>query len=1283
MASVSSSSSVAQERVGDDLGLALLLEWLEAAHDYRFTPRDRDRALMLAACAGELPLDRLAGCLASLLVRNPEGFEPFQRHFAEFLEHSRSMLEELRLAHQQTVAPGKPRDPAHPPGDGNRATGRPAAAPAGDEADPFPHCLDPAPDPRGHPDERPLVRLRNIPWPQHIPNPNAVSLIEPPEDQGTVVPEGEPGIPQLFFFSDVCPGLGRTLPDDAVRETGDALGYFSTQNPKRELDVQRTIERTIDRGVPELRFLPRREVCRVLLLEDTEMEDRLWNRAASELATGLEALGLTVHHATFSDGPSVFQLPGALHSQLLEDWDEDRAHLLLLIVSDGQRVYGEPHREVLEDIATWPQTAWLHPREKRFWDDAPRHLQRLGIPVFEATPGGVREMAEHLASELGTQPRYPASRTDFRVESILGDPITMDWVSVLAVFPVIPPGLAEQIRLSCFPELPSNRVGRIAALPQTFQQADGFRLDSEVRSQLLEHLRSRPHASVGKWVGEASALFRQRALFLRGNQSAAAPFADLCAVAAPLVDPGFPAADLTRFADSCSSLGTTNKGLARFGHRFLLPLSNGSALDHLPRDLARRLGETFSLPQRLPLPPTFRIIPGGEFWMGDPTSEGYEDERPRHRVFVSEFAMDSFPVTGERWSAIAGWARQHGYELGGNAKARDPRHPVTDVSWFDAIKWCNALSEMEGRRPVYYEDAGKKRVLKSGQPNLGIECVDFEASGYRLPTEAEWEKAARGGLDGQHFPWPSEGPGYEKQATSKHANYDQKEGGTTPVGAYPANGFGLFDMAGNVWEWVWDWFDSKWYSSKAASARDGTGPAMGALRVSRGGGWFYSAGFMRCSFRSRFVPDYRYDRYSYLGFRVALGQAGWEAEAGGGGSQARRDDERDDRSRPPAAWGLCRVRLASVTGAAWSLSTGGGSPSASPAPPSFSETIFPAGSLSLRAEAPGFQRIEWEGEVRADTASDLAVGLRRAVPGDFVPIPAGTFLMGDPTSKGSSDERPRHRVWVSKFWMNRFLVTGEQWRKVVDWGKRNGYDLPQAESASGLRQPVRSVSWWDAVLWCNAYSEMEGRRPAYWADAALTKPLRDKVDALSASQVEWLGEGFRLPTEAEWEKAARGGLEGHHYPWKSDGADYNRFASAAHANYDASKKRGTTPVDAYPPNEFGLHDMAGNLWQWVWDAYEDRWYDRPEAWAHDVRGPGEGSFRVSRGGCWISSARDLRCSYRGRGEPDYRGIRISNLGFRVALGQAGLVEPEAGPADAEAGEARRDDAPSGRSGRSP
>ena len=263
-------------------------------------------------------------------------------------------------------------------------------------------------------------------------------------------------------------------------------------------------------------------------------------------------------------------------------------------------------------------------------------------------------------------------------------------------------------------------------------------------------------------------------------------------------------------------------------------------------------------------------IPGGEFMMGDSVNEGFSNEFPTHLVSVGEFYLWRTEVTWAQWQEAWNWSQREGrgYDFGAGERGStsdysalpdtpaNNQHPVTGITWLEMLKWCNARSRMDGYTPCYYSDAGFTKELIAGTPEVH---VNWSANGYRLPTEAEWEFAARGGLPGKSHPW---GQGLERWKANYYDSADPF-GGTTPVGYYSGsqtpsgpdmkNGYGLSDMAGNVWEWCWDWLGP--YSG--AVQTNPRGAATGTDRVIRGGAWDGVVTVLRCAYRDGSTPELR------------------------------------------------------------------------------------------------------------------------------------------------------------------------------------------------------------------------------------------------------------------------------------------------------------------------------------------------------------------------------------------------------------------------------------------
>lgn len=232
-----------------------------------------------------------------------------------------------------------------------------------------------------------------------------------------------------------------------------------------------------------------------------------------------------------------------------------------------------------------------------------------------------------------------------------------------------------------------------------------------------------------------------------------------------------------------------------------------------------------------------RLVPAGEYLLGSPPGEPgrYWDEGPQHRVRLTAFYITTTEITNAWYGRFL---RETGHQPPLYWRDRNlnaPEQPVVGVTWYDALAFARWLSKI------------------TGEP-------------YRLPTEAEWEAAARGGLVGQPYPWGAEPPA---AGGRYRANYNPKPYAadgyayTAPVGSFPPNGYGLYDMAGNVAEWCLDWYSPDAYTYR--SGADPAGPPTGTAKVVRGGSWYSSARELRCAARQAWPPP---SADGFIGFRL-------------------------------------------------------------------------------------------------------------------------------------------------------------------------------------------------------------------------------------------------------------------------------------------------------------------------------------------------------------------------------------------------------------------------------
>ncbi len=455
---------------------------------------------------------------------------------------------------------------------------------------------------------------------------------------------------------------------------------------------------------------------------------------------------------------------------------------------------------------------------------------------------------------------------------------------------------------------------------------------------------------------------------------------------------------------------------------------------------------------------------------------------------------------------------------------------------------------------------------------------------------------------------------------------------TMPAGTFSPNRFGLHDVHGNVWEWVQDCRNRDYAGAPADGSARETGSCT--FRMVRGGSWQNDPMFLRSACRNPYNAKFR---RHIIGFRVARALGSTDLIQGPGSTQRGASSRSQGQEAPFPTPELVEETLtptrtmpsdadadeaaadADEAAADSSETTESPSPSVEPA----EEALTPTRDLSSDAGLPPLRAIR-----EGDTVQDCA-----SCP-EMVVVPAGEFLMGSPDSERGrfSGEGPVHRVTIgAPFAVGVHEVTFEEWDTCAREGGCGGY-RPRDEGWGRGGRPVINVSWDDA-----------------------------------RSYVEWLsgktGEGYRLLSESEWEYVARAGTR---TPFH-----FGDTISPGQANYDGNHTYGrgrkgpfrkkTLPVGSFSPNRFGLHDVHGNVWEWVQDCRSAS-YERPPTDGR-ARETGGCSDRVARGGSWNDLPAYLRSAFRNAYQA---GVRRSVIGFRVARA-LGSTAPVQGPRSTQRG----------------
>ena len=1127
------------------------------------------------------------------------------------------------------------------------------------------------------------------------------------------IPEDEPAgfdedAPRHFPLSRIGGERASMLTDDLLGHLADSMGYFRSEQADRSIDVSASVAATVNNfGIPQIIFSRRKQTRALLVLEDRFSESAAWNTVVPELVRGMEQRGVPVIHGRFECSPDPFRTrDGLVH---LEDLEDQRQGFLVLIFTEAQDTPTTGMRSgfALERLARWPMKAWME-YNRADYPSAGSDAGRQGasgspvsglasIPRFPATPAGIERAIRGFLTEQGigeANPSRAASdlaparlvRPDVHLEHLLGD--ALPWAQDCAMFqPAIPIGLADALRRAFHPHLPPERLARLFALPDTLDTSAGLRLSRDVSAMLRGGFNTRRKAE------DRDAVLR----FLQEEIQKAEPAREAGK------EPGLAYLKWEMVRERLRLESDPDNDLARLAQLAKSPLGAGLVADLEERPplaidksggapanpkarqrLAVLPGNPFNIPklQVFPISPgkkalltvlilsflgffgkgvaDYRETPGlpiGNFEIvggsssdeirlemnGEltPLSSGRWEfthlaENPEYRLFL--FANGYRAVYPFKTSATQG-TRLFIEKKDQSFPCRQD-YPAIGLT----VLLCTGRETgvADPQQPPIPSDATDDT---SPMMTIGLEFTHGENKDAGLESGTSGHMLAllkSGSLDILYRVRPIQGgtPGTPNGKWALEQVFEAMETDLAPwienshlvwwqsPDSLPVSSAGLPKFAQTInlstddeaVGWAKSRSDVPIIESRTWSqARLQTGPQTASVMGTAQGAFAH--------------PTKLVVRSNVFGDTVTIDgkPVGPTSAAPHTLSPGEHEIRVEKKGFEPFETKITlaagtkktiRARLMPVTTVGWAKA-----PSAVPI--NQSKTGSQAGSrtgsrtgartgsqtASVVGSAQGAFAHPTPGQTFRDRLKDGSLGPQMMV------IPAGEFRMGSPEDEPAryGDEGPQHRVRIKNaFALGVTAVTFQEYDRFARATRRK---LPGDEGWGRGKRPVIYVSWKDATAYAKWLSGQTGQQ-------------------------------YRLPTEAEWEYAARAGTT----TLFSTGDCITTSRANYDGNYDYADcgaktgvyRRKTVPAGSLPANPWGLYEMHGNVWEWTADCWHENYGGAPSdggAWGKENNG--DCSRRVRRGGAWYFKPRWLRSALRYR---DFTNVAFDDTGFRLARG---------------------------------